>query len=298
MNTLLSIVPTPQRVIPSTCVFPLGLSSPQTPSVVRSPMAARGHPYFELLFLEDGEGWYRMGQSEIPAVPGDLFLIPPGEVRDPRGLEQTRNWAIVFEVNALASDQTSSTISLIMLEELLLLSYLRPKSIETGHFRVTPAEYPRWLERLQQLERELRDQPLGFTEAACTLLMLLLIDTARLAAPQIKKCLLQAHPLLVSVFRFIESHYHGQIGLCDVAKAVKRSPAYLTDLVHRETGRTVLSWIIERRMAEARHLLLVTNQAVQQIAEAVGYLDTGHFIRQFRRFNGTTPQAWRNRHRT
>lgn len=72
---------------------------------------------------------------------------------------------------------------------------------------------------------------------------------------------------------------------------------YLTDLVRRETGRTVLNWILERRMAEARCLLLETARSVNQIAEAVGYLDTGYFIRLFRRSNGKTPQAWRLLHR-
>jgi AraC-like DNA-binding protein len=46
-------------------------------------------------------------------------------------------------------------------------------------------------------------------------------------------------------------------------------------------------------MTEARRLLLETDRPVNQIAEAVGYCDSGYFIRLFRRLNGTTPQAWR-----
>ncbi|MBD1930347.1 MULTISPECIES: helix-turn-helix transcriptional regulator [Cyanophyceae] len=100
-------------------------------------------------------------------------------------------------------------------------------------------------------------------------------------------------PHLNEVFHFIEANYHQPITLSDVAQAVGYSPAYLTDLVRRQTGQTVYRWIIKRRMAEAHRLLLMTSQSVQQIAEAVGYLDHGHFIRQFRRFNSMTPQAWR-----
>lgn len=110
--------------------------------------------------------------------------------------------------------------------------------------------------------------------------------------------LFQSQPLLSHVFRFIETNYHNSISLREVAKAVGRSPAYLTDLVRRETGKTVLCWIVERRMVEARRLLIETDQSVEQIAEAVGYLDRRHFGRQFLRLHNTTPQTWRREHRS
>ena len=101
---------------------------------------------------------------------------------------------------------------------------------------------------------------------------------------------------LSEVFEFIEANYNKGITLCDVAKAVGYSSAYLTNRVKRETGRTVNRWIIERRMAQALFLLSSTNQSVEQIATAVGYQNTCHFFRQFRQYQGTTPQAWRKKH--
>lgn len=122
------------------------------------------------------------------------------------------------------------------------------------------------------------------------------INTAILTS--FEKFLLQSQPLLNHVFRFIETNYQNSISLREVAEAVSRSPAYLTDLVRRETGKTVLCWIVERRMVEARRLLLETDQSVEQIAEAVGYLDRRHFGRQFLRLHNTTPQTWRRCHRS
>ncbi|MBO3459419.1 AraC family transcriptional regulator [Aetokthonos hydrillicola Thurmond2011] len=108
-----------------------------------------------------------------------------------------------------------------------------------------------------------------------------------------EKFLLQSQPLLSNVFHFIEKNYQQSISLREVAQAVGRSPAYLTDLVRRETGKTVLNWIIERRMAEARRLLLETEESVERISEAVGYFDRRHFSRQFLKFHNATPQTWR-----
>ncbi len=113
-----------------------------------------------------------------------------------------------------------------------------------------------------------------------------------------QKSIFPSDPHLSKVFQFIEANYHQPISLCDVAAAVGYSPAYLTDLVRRQTGQTVNHWIVERRMVAARTLLIEANLCANQIAEAVGYQHEGHFFRQFRQYHGTTPQAWRKAQRT
>ncbi len=107
-----------------------------------------------------------------------------------------------------------------------------------------------------------------------------------------------SNPKLNEVFQFIEANYQQPITLSDVAQAVGYSSAYLTDLVRRQTGKTVNQWIVERRISEARRLLLDTNQTGNEIALSVGYQNEGHFFRQFRQYHGTTPQVWRNWQRT
>jgi YesN/AraC family two-component response regulator len=106
-----------------------------------------------------------------------------------------------------------------------------------------------------------------------------------------------SHPQLGKVFLFIEGNYRQPIMLGDVARAVGYSPAYLTNLTRKHTGQTVQRWIIERRMMEARSMLLETDQLVEQIAPQVGYKHVVHFFRQFRQLHGTTPQKWRSTYR-
>ena len=112
-----------------------------------------------------------------------------------------------------------------------------------------------------------------------------------------KQSHLCANAQIKAVFHFIASHYQHSISLRDVAKAVGYSPAYLTDLVRRETGQTVNQWIIEYRLTKASSLLLETDQSVSQIAEIVGYQNIHYFFRQFRRYHGTTPKVWREAQR-
>ena len=110
------------------------------------------------------------------------------------------------------------------------------------------------------------------------------------------KSLFPTSTQLQAVFDFIEANYHLPIMLSDVAQAAGYSPAYLTTLVGRQTGRTVARWIIERRMAEARQILENSDQSVEQIARTVGYANPRHFFRQFLQYHGVPPQVWRKEH--
>jgi YesN/AraC family two-component response regulator len=101
-------------------------------------------------------------------------------------------------------------------------------------------------------------------------------------------------PHLKEVFSFIEANYSQGITLNDVAQAMGYSSAYLTNLVGKQTGKTINRWIIERRMVAACHLLEETNKSIETISREIGYQDACHFSRQFRQYWKTTPQKWRN----
>jgi YesN/AraC family two-component response regulator len=106
-----------------------------------------------------------------------------------------------------------------------------------------------------------------------------------------------SNPQLQKVFDYIEAYYHESISLIDVAEQLGYSSAYLTDLVKRHTGVTINRWIIKRRLAAAEALLQKSDRSIEQIAEEVGYLNPGHFFRQFRQYKRTTPKVWRKANR-
>jgi AraC-like DNA-binding protein len=265
---------------------------------VRGTPGVHQHPCFAIVFVEAGAGEYPIGADRCWAAAGDLFLAAPGCAHDLCGPHATVRWVVAFGVDALGPTRSETELYLALPDELLLAAFVHAPGALQRRLAVPPADRAGWVARLASLAGELAGAGCGAREAAHALLELLLIDVARLAAPGPGVLAPQTSPLLASVFRFVERRFRGPIGLADVAKAVARSPSYLTDLVRRETGRTVQQWIIERRMAEARRLLLASDVRVKDVAPQIGYDDAGHFIRQFRRAHGTTPQDWRLASRT
>jgi AraC-like DNA-binding protein len=267
-----------------------------TPDCVeREPENAGLHaaPCFVVVFVESGAGEYAVDVARCEAVAGDLFLLPPGCAHGPCGSHAMVRWTVAFGADALDPAGSDADLYLSLPDQLFLSAFVHVPGAMRRRVSVPSAERPNWTVRFADLARELAGAERGAREAAHALLELLLIDVARLTDPEPGTPAPQTRPLLASVFRFIERRFRAPIGLADVAKAVARSPSYLTDLVRRETGRTVQQWIIERRMAEARRLLLASDVRVKDVAPQIGYDDAGHFIRQFRRAHGTTPQDWR-----
>jgi len=107
--------------------------------------------------------------------------------------------------------------------------------------------------------------------------------------------LLAVQGRLKHALTLIERRLGEPLSLRDVARELGMTPAHLTTVVRRRTGRAVGEWIIERRMAEARALLAETDLPIAEVARRVGMHDAGYFSRLFGRTHGTSPRNWRNR---
>jgi AraC family transcriptional regulator, transcriptional activator of pobA len=226
---------------------------------------------------------------------GDAYVISPGEVvgvGDAGGFERVEGWAAFFPPEVLGLQAPSAFLS--WRAHPLLFPFVRGAGNPGAQrLRVPPAERASWSERFATLDAELLQRRDGYREAGLSHLTLLLVELSRLAVDVLGDLRLKDEPLIAGVFGFIEERYHEPISLKDVARAVGLSPGHLTTVVGRKTGRTVLEWIAERRMAEARRLLVETDLPVEEVGGRVGYADSHYFVRVFRRGHGATPLGWR-----
>jgi YesN/AraC family two-component response regulator len=120
-------------------------------------------------------------------------------------------------------------------------------------------------------------------------------DSAVEAVPATLEAAIERSPVVGAVFAHVTTNLGSALALATVADAVGYNPAYLTDLIRRETGQPLGRWIIELRLRRAQRLLLETTTPIHEIAAAVGYPDRSHFARTFRQHVGETPQLWRQR---
>lgn len=265
----------------------------QNRSLNQHSSRAHAHDFPQLIYCEQSGGLHRIGTEQQTVQAGDLFLIAPYEIHDPSNLGL--RWVLQFTVDAITSPSTTPETALLSIySNPLLLPFLRLAGTPANFLTVPPDQQSRWTDYFQSLEAELRlKQPL-YQDAAKAYLRLILTEIVRLSGDILTPL---QQPLLTEVFQLIDARFAEPLTLADIAQRLNRSAAYLTTSVRQLTGRTVLDWILERRMAEARKLLLQTDQTLSAIASQIGYRDTSSFVRQFRRLYNLTPGQWRRLNR-
>lgn len=81
----------------------------------------------------------------------------------------------------------------------------------------------------------------------------------------------------------------------ELADMAHLSNAYFQVLYKKAFGVTCITDVIDVKIAEAKTYLTSTNLPIYKIAEALGYTDVTHFIRQFKKITGLTPNAFRKK---
>lgn len=95
------------------------------------------------------------------------------------------------------------------------------------------------------------------------------------------------------MMQWIESHYHEDVRLDDIAEAMHLSKFYLSRLFQNETGSSISQYLTARRIKIACRLLQTTSLSIEQIGHNVGISNPSYFIRLFKKEIGTTPLKYR-----
>lgn len=93
--------------------------------------------------------------------------------------------------------------------------------------------------------------------------------------------------------RYIEENYNDYITLEDIAAHVYLNKSYFSTFFKKKTGLTYRDYLQNYRIQKAVVLIRDSDMKVYEIAQAVGYNDSAHFIRAFKKVTGKNPGAFR-----
>ncbi len=97
-----------------------------------------------------------------------------------------------------------------------------------------------------------------------------------------------------NAIRFMEANYQHKITLIDVAEHVYVSQWHLSKLLNRYTGKNFSEVLNGCRVEAAKKLLAEPGLRIGDIAEQVGFADTAHFSRVFKKLTGVSANEYRN----
>lgn len=95
------------------------------------------------------------------------------------------------------------------------------------------------------------------------------------------------------IIGYIHDNLGKKITLRDIGEQTFFSPIYCDTVFKRECGKSIINYLIDLRIEEAKRLIMERATSLADIAEAVGFSDYNYFSRIFKRRSGYSPSEYR-----
>ena len=96
-----------------------------------------------------------------------------------------------------------------------------------------------------------------------------------------------------TVLTYIKENYQEKLYIADLAKQVNLNEQYFCRLFKKAVGHSPMEYLNEYRIKQTLRLLEETDLPVMEICLECGFNNMGNFLREFRRYTGTTPLQYR-----
>ena len=249
---------------------------------IMHPVAPHAHNFYELIFFIEGNVTYMIEGRSYPLQSGDLLIIPASASHHPVFEKPTRFRRVVLWV-------TEAFVRTLPRGE--ELSRCFPQVGGTYLHRFSPADRERLLDRAMTVAEEFSySRPFGDTMSLLLVTELFILIWRMMAAAA------QSHPadttseqLVQDVVRFINANLARELPLDYIADHFFISKFYLSRVFKRHMNTTPHSYITQRRLAMAKHLLY-DGLSPTEVYRRCGFADYSSFYRAFREQYGTSPK--------
>lgn len=249
-----------------------------------------GQPYRltegRVVYFRTGTLRLRINLREVEFKTGDLVAVSPGTVFEFLYVSPDLDLAMLAFSNSLMENWQ---------KEDLLQTYLQGRLFL--HLSLTEKEVQRMEQLFALLWEVVHDQPFPRASVQCLIsLCFHQLDFVRKSSQSTER---QQHTRQEDVFnRFLElvnKYAVRERSIAFYADRLFLTPRYLSTLVRQASGRTVMDWVNEAVMQEAKLMLRHTDKLVYQIADELKFPNASFFSKYFRRMAGMTPNDYRRK---
>lgn len=230
----------------------------------------------QITFWTKGRGAYFIETERLDFIAPAVSFVPSGVVHG-------------FTVEPDTSDAIVASIADSALAPVAALSALpfdRPVMV-SGQ-----SQNPLWPKLQAVMQRLHDDYRQGMPAALSALVAVATNDIASLALSDSGRASGQTD--LARSFRaLVDRHFRENWAIDDYVEALSTTRHLLAKNCNQAFGLTAKAYIDERRLLEAKRLLLFTVRSVEDIGYEVGFQDPAYFSRFFRSRTGRPPGEWR-----
>ncbi|NIK77836.1 AraC-like DNA-binding protein [Paenibacillus castaneae] len=228
----------------------------------------------KLYFIQEGEGYIKVGNRQFYPKPGDLCLMPADKVQS-----YGTTSANTFGKYWCHFTAKLNNFNLFQLLEAPIL--------------VPVAERLRLEEKFERLIHHHKSEEwTASLHVQAALLEILALFLEQAEQVNINTPAAGSFEKMNAVLTYIEEHLSENITVDSLAQLVHFHPNYFIRMFKNTTGLSPIQYVNRKRMDKARQLLSFTAHSISEIAETLG-MDAAYFSRLFKESTALTPSEYR-----
>lgn len=241
------------------------------------------HNFHKLIFFLSGHASYDIEGQRYALEPGDLVLVGRGDIHRPEvEPEIPYERVIVYISPEFLAGQSGDDCDL---ESCFLLARRQFRFVARPSARQN-----RWLPILRSLERALEQEGFGQKLLSRSIFMQLLIEVNRGVLDHDLRYVQNAtfDEKTVAILKYLNGHLTESLSIDDLAARFYVSKFYMMRRFRQETGHTIHSYLVGKRLLLARELI-AGGTAVSDACYRCGFQDYSTFSRAYKKQFGHAP---------
>lgn len=241
------------------------------------------HSFFEVCYVEEGEGTYIESDQSYPLSAGTLFCSRPGQWHQIKSQTGIALFFVAFELDEAHS------------KEQAIHSYAQ--LMDSDRFYIAKSEESmtallwRMLFHLCSQDKFIH-QSMMESLSHSLLVSFLPTFTSQHDSQTIQEPL-SISPYLQRAKLFIEDNLASPLSLPLLSNYLYITERHITRLFAQEVGQSFSHYVQERRIQRATEYLLDTDWGISRIAQATGFESIHYFTRVFTKKMGVAPGTFR-----
>ncbi|MEH7084264.1 AraC family transcriptional regulator [Neobacillus drentensis] len=237
----------------------------------------------EIIYICEGEGTFITNNKSYTAKKGDILIYNAGIIHEEYSNPSNPLITYFCGISNLAIDQ---------LKELCIIPFEFEPVIRENQYSDQIGSYFSHIFEESSLKGD------GY-EIICQGLLtssIALIHRA-IRLQNFKNEAQDSNSLAHRIKEYIDKNYKKNLKLEDIAETLFINKYYLSHVFKEQMQMTPINYLINRRIGEAKNLLVSTELKIGEIARIMGYDNTNYFTLLFKKMTGETPRQFKENHK-
>lgn len=256
--------------------------------------------FYEINIITNGKGIHFIEENEVPAIVGDVFIIPPNVTHGYIGGEGFDVYHILISdkfIKKFITDlqQLPNFFTLFAAEPIMRTSTKQPLYLSLNKEQFT--EVNKILNELLRYEKIFDSTSNVIRTNLCMVFISTLCKIYSEVSETRENIINNYDEYFMESISYIHQNYHQKISINDLCEIAHLSRSSYIRKFKEICKIPPSNYIVKQRIQAAKNMLITTNFSIIEIAFRTGFYDTSHFAKAFEAETKVSPAIYRKQKR-